>query len=541
MLSNTNDYIVILLLLLIFGAVVAFVFAQKLNLSLPSFLPSFITSSSLATPALENLYPFQDLISSSKKVDRNSITSFFWALLPSFITYQFEGESAESPAGPWTPTSWLDGLRGVAAWIVFNAHVSPVLPPWLPTTADQFAFTQIVRPLDKQIDPGWGHEGDNQHIWQLPFIKALYSGTIAVAIFFVISGFALSISACRRMNQIPRDQAGFMKSLGSSVLRRPFRLYLPGWISTIFVFAFMRLGPMGIIMSILGDERVFRGWGSSPVDAANFEIPFWTSFSLLYHENIRMLHIFRESDMLDFDNDFNPALWTIPIEFRASLMLFLCHIATFNMSRKYRLWSLLGMILLSVICDNFDILLFWAGFMLAEWNEIAPPTKPAAEPSRRSTALMAAGLVVAVFVGALPEWEPEFTPGYRWMGYVTPVTYTNLPRFWAAVGAIVIVAICGRLPAVAAFLSSAPIRYLGRISFAFYLVHLFCITAVGFPVLWLTWVAWGRDTPVGGPLGFFVSYSILTVFTIWMADIFWRFVDIPIVKLGKWIEKKMFV
>jgi len=104
------------------------------------------------------------------------LRTFLTALKPSFL-----GRHRRKPRTLY-PTSYLDGLRGVAAlFVVFNHYVAQYFP---------------------YITYGWmsgdgsdSVRGYNNRLVQLPIIRAIYSGTFMVTIFFVISGYVLSHKA----------------------------------------------------------------------------------------------------------------------------------------------------------------------------------------------------------------------------------------------------------------------------------------------------------------------------------------------------------
>ncbi|KAK3360075.1 hypothetical protein B0T25DRAFT_601408 [Lasiosphaeria hispida] len=84
-------------------------------------------------------------------------------------------------------TAYLDGLRGLAALIVFFCHL---------------AYTCFV------IAPGWGYvdpgppedapaSANNRHVLKMPFLRLLYSGPPMACAFFVVSGYALSLRPLR--------------------------------------------------------------------------------------------------------------------------------------------------------------------------------------------------------------------------------------------------------------------------------------------------------------------------------------------------------
>lgn len=93
-------------------------------------------------------------------------TSFAFALLPSFVTSYFRPDSTARPKR-LHDTAYLDGLRGVAAFIVYLHH------------------THILYSFDSLY--GYGAVAGANHILQLPFIRLLNAGPAAVALFFLIS------------------------------------------------------------------------------------------------------------------------------------------------------------------------------------------------------------------------------------------------------------------------------------------------------------------------------------------------------------------
>ena len=104
------------------------------------------------------------------------IWSIFCIFKPSFL-----GRNDKKPRKLHS-TSYLDGLRGVAALFVVFAHYEATYFPFL--------------------NPGWhfpsdtdGEESINNSILQFPIIRTFYSGRFMVGIFFVISGFVLSQKA----------------------------------------------------------------------------------------------------------------------------------------------------------------------------------------------------------------------------------------------------------------------------------------------------------------------------------------------------------
>ncbi len=137
-------------------------------------------------------------------------------LLPSFLV---QSADLDKPKAIKRDTDYLDGLRGVAAFIVVIQH-------FIQRPYPAFGF-------------GYGSSAGNWHLLQLPFIRLMYSGGTMVAVFFVISGFALSSKGI----QLIRGQSTSMfKVLSSTTFRRSVRLFLPSVTISFIAFLLQRMG-----------------------------------------------------------------------------------------------------------------------------------------------------------------------------------------------------------------------------------------------------------------------------------------------------------
>ncbi|RYP43007.1 hypothetical protein DL770_011890 [Monosporascus sp. CRB-9-2] len=136
---------------------------------------------------------------------------------------------------------------------------------------------------------------------------------------------------------------------------------------------------------------------------------------------------------------------------------------------------------------RWDIALFIAGMLLAEL-EVMLPRKPQSRSKRRLVnMLLFATLLLDIFFSGYPRDGNTKTPGYMWSKHVW--TYTAYRRrFWLAMGAILIVGPMAFLPGAQALFLTRPARYLGRISFALYLVHGLGNRTIG---TWLVSISWG--------------------------------------------------
>ncbi|KAH8159121.1 hypothetical protein CIB48_g9129 [Xylaria polymorpha] len=156
-------------------------------------------------------------------------------LLPSFTHHRFSpardrrgnnsaGNGSSGGAKALSPTAYLDGMRGLAAFFVFFCHYFYTAffiaegYNWLPPP-----------PADSNEPPPTTSKWTS--LWRLPFVRLLYSGPSMVCVFFVISGYALSLRPLQLARK--RNSEAFARTTSSLVFRRFFRLYLPPLISTL--------------------------------------------------------------------------------------------------------------------------------------------------------------------------------------------------------------------------------------------------------------------------------------------------------------------
>lgn len=153
---------------------------------------------------------------------KSHVLSYILALLPSFLLPLF----GQSTPRKLHPTSYLDGLRGFAALFVVFDHIKLQWPG---------RFASMDLGFHSTPDPS-----QSSLLIQFPIVRILYNGQGMVAIFFVVSGYALSYKPLKLIRK--RDSAALLDSMASMIFRRHMRLYLPLIFTT---FIAMCLGYLG--------------------------------------------------------------------------------------------------------------------------------------------------------------------------------------------------------------------------------------------------------------------------------------------------------
>jgi peptidoglycan/LPS O-acetylase OafA/YrhL len=451
------------------------------------------------------------------------------ALTPSFLQ-QYVGGGAPQPTKLHAIAA-LDGLRGWACLLVFNFH---------------FLFTYTWK-----VAVGWGFAGENFGIHQLPFLHMLISGHIMVAIFFVISGYVLSYKPLKTIRSRSFEET--FTVLASSTFRRALRLYIPSIVGLTCVFVAVRLGLYNYSWGVIKEGHTIVGTNEQhPPIYRSFIKQFWD----FYHT---IAHLLNPFDWGLYYNNYNPHLWTIPVEFRCSLVLFITTLATSRLVSVIRMPLVAGLIWFCMRYGRWDVVLFLCGMLMAEidlingtWERPAnsaaarddrthirfrPGGKIMATVSRRR--LWIAIFVLGLYIGSTPNLGFKWTPGYMWLWNITPWTYPEPHRFPQTIGATLIVFSINHSPDIQKLFTNRLSQYLGNISFAFYIVHGPILHSLGYSIMPSIWAMTGKETDFQYCLGFFVGWSICLPISIWAGDVFWRAVDVPSVKFARWIESQV--
>lgn len=295
---------------------------------------------------LQNSWTQNNSMSSSllKNILRNPqpyVISTILFLLPSFIVEPLRNSSSPRPLAP-NPigrSAWLDGLRGIAALLVYIFHWSM---QW---------YSDILTDV-------YGAPGSANKIIQLPFIRIIISGPASVALFFVISGYVITIKTLSIIYKGgPQNNERLLSTLCGAVFRRPFRLFLPAIVTTFII---------ATVNSQFGTfQRSLR-----PRPEGTSLMAHWTSQTLSMM-NIFNLHKHRFGIHVPF---YNPYLWTIPVELKNSILVFLLLLAFCKVKRWVHFLAVIGVgwtVLLTQ--GDIDAALFCAGLLIAEITLIFPP------------------------------------------------------------------------------------------------------------------------------------------------------------------------
>ncbi|OJJ44574.1 hypothetical protein ASPZODRAFT_694755 [Penicilliopsis zonata CBS 506.65] len=519
----------------------------------PSSLPSWddlsnYTRSSLLWHSQRLAPPLQEYPNNWSTSSGSWLSNLPILIVPSFLQKYVGGRP--SPDHKLHKIAALDGLRGWACLLVFNFH---------------FLFTYTWK-----VAIGWGFAKENFSIFQLPIIHLLTSGHIMVAIFFVISGYVLSYKPLKTIRSRSWDQTFVV--LASSTFRRGLRLYIPSIIGIAIVMAAVRMGVYNYSHVVVNEGQTILGTNEQhPIILPTFYMQLWDWYRTV-------VHLTDPWNWGLYYNYYNPHLWTIPVEFRCSIVLFLTILATSRLRSSVRIGLVACLLWFCVRWGRWDVVLFLSGMLMAEvdlihgiwenpapapttassvdstptttkpfWNEKAP-SLPIQLPPAVHRAIRVCHrnrwlgvFVTGLYIGSSPNNGFKWTPGYIWLARLTPKTYPEPHRFPQTIGAVLIVLAINRSPAIQRLFTNPFSQYLGRISFAFYIVHGPILHSLGYSIMPSIWAVVGRQTDFQAGLGFLLGWLVCLPISICVADLFWRAVDIPSVRFARWLEEKLVV
>ena len=306
----------------------------------------------------------------------------------------------------------LDSLRGLGALSVFFAH---------------FISLKMASPLLNTLH-------------QTP-LGILCNGTAALMLFFVLSGFVLSLPFVN--NERPLKLTEFY-------IRRIFRIY------PAYLFA--------IILAVLLKQFVFDTNGLEPY-------AHWLNNVWSWHwDKNSPLEILKTLLLIGPDfkiNYIDPPIWSLVIEMKMSIILPFFILIVSRGSKAVNIGFLLVMAWLTYEHNAWAISVFYLGILMAKYKD-----QVLAFIQSWKTAT-----VIGVVILALLLYNNNYE-------LLEPIKRINLPSkyilsyFLSAIGSCVILMTVLARPGASLFFQKRIFTFFGDISYSFYLVHLPLILTV---------------------------------------------------------------
>lgn len=202
------------------------------------------------------------------------------------------------------PTAFLDGLRGWAALVVTFMHLTVYTHEGL-----ELCYGQKFK-----------HNDMHNTSWTaLPIIRLPFTGGhFSVMLFFVISGYVVPRRLASLLNEGRKEE--FIEALHSAMIRRPVRLFMPVIMSTLFLTLFWHITGITVPWPRL-KETIFHEVWNWIQDISVFLYFFKTGYLYTYY---------------------NTHTWTLPVEFRGSMILFVFLLVVSGLKVKARVYLAIG-------------------------------------------------------------------------------------------------------------------------------------------------------------------------------------------------------
>lgn len=366
----------------------------------------------------------------------------------------------------------LDTLRGLAALSVVIGHY--VLAYGLPTQRTQNAW--VLTETE---------------------ILAWWDGAVPVSLFFVLSGFVLSLKFFR-VSEAP-DLNNYH--------------WLP-YVTSRFCRIWFPYAAVLVLSSLMQ-----RWWGISKVSTVPASSDWFQS---LWQNTPTLADIAKQSFLLRVVNSPTPAFalvpqaWTLALELVMSIVIPIGVLVAARSS-----WWLVAVALFAVkpLGVSFFLLHFVMGLLLAKHL----PYLIRLSDKRREVPAFA--VLASLFLFVVRYCEP-----------VERYLATRPAQTWivAGVASALLLFYVLVTPKVQAYLTFAPLRYVGKISYSIYLIHfavLLCI--VPRSLLWLN----------TGALAYAASWTVglivLLGVSVVLSAIMYKYVELPTIALGKWISARI--
>ena len=404
-----------------------------------------------------------------------------------------------------TSTAYLDGVRGVACFIVYCSHVYRGL-----------SFRKVFPKIDR-----------------LPVLSSLLNGPAMVAVFFIVSGFAISHRSITQRRKW--DISSFVDTIASSVMRRWPRLFFP-------VIAITLLEAIMAYVGLEGHQMAH--FQPSPRFERLWEQLRYTYNHLKFYANpLRGAN--SPDDPLYLNNGYDQNTWTLPFEYAGSMVVFLHLVAMTRLTARLRI---VGIGISAAVWFYFRywyLHCFLVGLLLAELHCIREGHStcsqlPDLEKRVHNTSVWyvywTIHLLIALYLVSIPPNLKDPTPGFQMAWNWTPKIWRDegvLLRFWTTIGATYLMIVLEFATFLQMAFTHPFAQYLGRISFCLYLIHSTILKTFGW---WLHDSVLGNTSNVVKAV---LSYILLTPVVIWAADVLTRLVDKKIIALNRWSYSRL--
>ena len=450
---------------------------------------------------------------------------FLTFLLPSFLSRQ---QKTTRPNVNSLSLLRLHGLRGLAAIIVVFRHLL-------------VSFWEFPDRGYGYVNPETGAISPDNNLIQLPILRFIYSGNSMVTIFFVLSGYVDSLKPLKMIHT--KQWESLQNHFASAIFKRTQQLFLPAFIVAVSIAIAVWLG--------------LYEW------ALEYRLSFFDGLPTHLERHITILGQMRAMwssffpllNVWTWDNyqpDFNIHLWTLPFEYRASLVRYLILVSLSRLSSPRRIVVLVGIIIYCHCWGRWEIALSVGGMLLCEvdliyYSKLENPTQSCFDHDRKNFSselemprvLSFILVLLSLYFCSYPKTGGAETPGYRFISSLVPRGWEDY-RYWNCWGALILVYVVLH-STTTNFLLFPSFQYLGSIGFSMYLLHGPVLHATVYALVPMAWKEMIVDMKYERL--FWFSAIVLAVFIpilICLVDLFERAVRRPCERTALKFQQALF-
>lgn len=345
--------------------------------------------------------------------------------------------------------NWVDGLRGVASFMVVCGHLCTAFVPWLHSPAHSAK--------------------EAPYIFQLPFFRLCVGGRSAVALFFLITGYVNSIGPIGK-SRAGNTEAAFT-GIARSALARSGRLVLPTLIATLFSWFLANTNAYHMTKHV-DSTWIRQGWHRQ-------EPTIWAALKSLFRAEV-------ETWTNGWD-EYDGTQWTLRLFLEGSMMVYMTMLATILVTPRARKSVFVLLYLYSWACGQglssgaLKGMNIVVGMFVAELHNQYKDSATSVLPAPFPALLILVGMFMCGYPQDAPERAAWSHTMARFMHKLVPKD-ADVRRYWDSLGASSVLLGIFFSRNARRVLTSPVFNFLGRVSFPVYLLHNTLIKSV------LTWM-----------------------------------------------------
>ncbi|PGH01573.1 hypothetical protein GX51_05138 [Blastomyces parvus] len=412
--------------------------------------------------------------------------------------------------------NWIDGLRGIASFIVVTGHLLTAFAPIMHSPSSS--------------EKGW------PLLFQLPILRLCVGGRAAVCVFFLVTGFVNSLNPIKNMQSGKTELA--LTNLAKATFTRSGRLFFPTNIAAAVAWGVCQLGGFSIA------ARADAGWVRMVSKAPG--PTFWEAVKAL----LRNWTFFWN----DGSGTYDPVHWTIVFFLSGSMRIYLTLLATTLVSARWRVAVVVGLYIFAWCTSDYIVgININAGLLLAHLQATYGPRATSTLPKPLPALIILLGLLITSFPQDNHHWTRWSWTMRQIMLSITPASADRfIGRYWVNIGCSVLMTGVFFSRNARRLLTLPLFNFLGRCSFPVYLLHNTLLRSL---LVWMVYgaSAWDRaawaavkedgapaELARGGWATFAVAVPVFYGVLYAVAYLWMERVDPQCARVVNWMREKMF-